>query len=98
MKQSATIRLGIQSAALSPAIHVGVLSADQTHFTEKVDMTNATLRAVGQFVSDHHSGNLVGLIDLPNGKQVAMNILMSQPFDPAQGPTPTTVADTPPEG
>ena len=89
MKQSATIRLGIQSSKSMPVIHIGVLSEDQTHFTDKVDMTNATLRAVGQFVSEHHGGNLVGLIELPDGRQMAMNILMSQPFENSQGPAPT---------
>jgi hypothetical protein len=88
MKQTATIRLGIQSAPLSPAIHIGVLSDDGTHFTEKVDMTNATLRAVGQFVSNHHAGNLLGLIEMPDGKTVAMNILMSEPYEKGHGPTP----------
>jgi hypothetical protein len=87
MKQTATIRLGIQSAALSPAIHVGQLSADETHFTEKIDMTNQVLHAVGQFVLDHHEGSLIGLLTLRNGKQVAMNIAMSREFEPGEHPS-----------
>jgi len=84
MKQTATIRLGIKSSRLAPAIHVGQLSEDGNRFTDKIDMTNQVLHAVAQLVRDHHGGSLTGLLAQPDGTQVALFISASEPFEPGE--------------